>query len=80
MARHKRTFSGIPIRCLRRERKLTLEQVAIVVGTDTGNLSRIERGQQVCGPELAERIARFYRVPETMVLYPDRYMRQESAA
>lgn len=69
-----REFADVPIRELRTERQLCLEQVAAVIGTDTGNLSRIERGLQRPGPELAERIAKFYRIPELVVLYPERYM------
>jgi len=37
---------GAKIRNIRKLRKLTLQQVANTVGTDTGNLSRMERGQQ----------------------------------
>jgi putative phage repressor len=37
---------GKNIRARRKELKMTLEQLALEVGSDTGNLSRIERGQQ----------------------------------
>ena len=37
---------GSAIRRIRKSKNLTLEQVSEVVGTDTGNLSRIERGLQ----------------------------------
>lgn len=40
------TKVGQTIRRIRRERGLTLEQVADKAETDTGNLSRIERGKQ----------------------------------
>ena len=37
---------GANIRRIRKEKGLTLEQVAAAAGTDTGNLSRLERGLQ----------------------------------
>lgn len=37
---------GKNIRARRKELNMTLEQLALEVGSDTGNLSRIERGQQ----------------------------------
>ena len=37
---------GKNIRARRKELKMTLEQLALEIGSDTGNLSRIERGQQ----------------------------------
>ena len=37
---------GKNIRARRKEMKMTLEQLALEIGSDTGNLSRIERGQQ----------------------------------
>lgn len=50
------------LRSLRTHRNLTLESVAEAVGTDTGNLSRVERGQQGMTLELARRLAGFYNV------------------
>ena len=37
---------GAAIRTIRQARRLTLEDVALAMGTDTGNLSRLERGLQ----------------------------------
>lgn len=37
---------GKNIRARRKKLKMTLEQLALEIGSDTGNLSRIERGQQ----------------------------------
>lgn len=37
---------GQNIRARRKQLKMTLEQLALEIGSDTGNLSRIERGQQ----------------------------------
>lgn len=48
---------GEKIRKIRRERGLTLEDVAFAAETDAGNLSRIERGQQICSAETLNRLA-----------------------
>lgn len=48
------------LREARMRRQLTLHEVADAVGIDTGNLSRIERGQQVPSQSLAERLAKFF--------------------
>lgn len=42
------------------EKGLTLMQVAGLVRTNVGNLSRIERGQQFPSPPLAVRLSRVY--------------------
>lgn len=64
-----------PLRRLRKERGLTLLEVARAVGTDTGNLSRIEKGKQQ-SPELAPKLVEFFgseHITELEILYPDRY-------
>lgn len=48
---------GKIIRALRQERSETLEQLALEVGTDASNLSRIERGVQQASKELLAAIA-----------------------
>ena len=48
------------LRQLRQKRGKSLEDVAAAVGTDAGNLSRIERGIQLPSGQLAQRIADFY--------------------
>lgn len=55
----------------RKQRRLTLKAVADAVGTDPGNLSRIERGTQFPGRELARDLATFFDLPVERVLYPD---------
>ncbi len=45
---------------LRKERGLSLAQVAEVVGTDQANLYRIENGTQVPKRELARALHKFY--------------------
>ena len=45
---------------LRKSRGLSLAEVALKVGTDDGNLSRVERGVQAPKRELARALFRFY--------------------
>ena len=59
-----------PIRQARSDRGLTLRKVADAVGTDPGNLSRIERGEQSPGLELARGLSEFYGLPVEQILYP----------
>ena len=45
-----------PVRTLRRERNLTLEQASLQLGTSKGNLSRIETGAHGASDPLKRRI------------------------
>lgn len=65
-----------PLRRQRKARGLSLESVAKAVGSDTGNLSRIERRLAGASPGLAEKIVKHLGAPldELQVLYPERYM------
>lgn len=47
---------GSLIRNTRKAKKLNLEQLALMVGTDSGNLSRLERGIQGASQELLAKI------------------------
>lgn len=47
---------GSLIRNARKDKKLNLEQLALIVGTDSGNLSRLERGLQGASQELLTKI------------------------
>ena len=64
-----------PLRQARTRRGESLSQVAAAVGSDTGNLSRIERGIQVPSKELTEKLARYFdnEVTETQIIYPERF-------
>ncbi|MGV8925042.1 MAG: helix-turn-helix domain-containing protein [Ewingella sp.] len=64
-----------PLRILRASQGYTLSHVAKLIEIDPGNLSRIERGQQMASLEVAERLAKFYegRINELQILYPNRY-------
>lgn len=63
-----------PLRRLRNARKKTLQEVAQAIGTDTGNLSRMEQGKQK-SLVMAERLVEFYGkgITESEILYPERY-------
>ncbi|MCY1516242.1 Helix-turn-helix domain protein [compost metagenome] len=64
-----------PLRRAREQRKLTIQQVAVSVDIDPGNLSRIERGIQVPSKALAEKLSQAYggAVSETEIIYPERF-------
>lgn len=65
-----------PLRKARRKRGLTLADVAESVGSDTGNISRIERGQQIPNRELLSNIVDLFKdndITEVHILYPERF-------
>lgn len=64
-----------PLRKIRLAREESIHQVADAVGTNAGNLSRIETSKQKASPELAEKLATYfgYAVTEIQILYPERF-------
>jgi transcriptional regulator with XRE-family HTH domain len=64
-----------PLRKIRLWRGLSLHAVALAVGSDTGNLSRIETGEQVAKKQLAAKLAAFFapHIDELHIIYPERY-------
>lgn len=50
--------------------------------TDTGNLSRVERGKQRASAQLAENLCKVFegRLTEIHVLYPERFESEDSSA
>lgn len=66
---------GSPLKQVRIKRKETLQQVAVAVGTDSGNLSRIERGLQVPSKQVAARLSSYFggEVSEVQIIYPERF-------
>lgn len=75
-----------PLRNLRKSQGMTLSHVATAVDIDPGNLSRIERGQQIASTDVAEKLVKFFsgQINELQILYPHRYLKhtesnQESA-
>jgi transcriptional regulator with XRE-family HTH domain len=71
-----------PLRNARTRRGWTLHEVSahlLAIGagsTDTGNLSRIERGAQRASTSMAENLCRVFggELSELHILYPERYM------
>ena len=63
------------IKAARLKRGQTLVQVATSIGTDAGNLSRIENGKQKPSTTMAARLARYYNneISEIQILYPERF-------
>ncbi|MGZ3184385.1 MAG: helix-turn-helix domain-containing protein [Telluria sp.] len=54
---------GKNIRELRKGRKMTLNQLATEIGSDVGNLSRVERGLQGYSEQVISKIAHALKVP-----------------
>lgn len=57
-------------------RGLSLTELAKEMDSDTGNLSRIETGNQVANKDFAARLVAFYapHIDELHVIYPERYL------
>jgi len=70
-----------PLKEIRKKLGKKLIDVSHAVGTDTGNLSRIENGKQKASLDLAERIATHYenKITELQILYPERYLKKEKS-
>lgn len=70
-----------PLRKARKARDLTLEVVAAAVGTDTGNLSRIERGQQA-SKDMVDKLVNYFEgsITELEIIYPERFVGSDDAA
>lgn len=64
-----------PLRQAREKRGMTLNALAKKVGSDVGNLSRIERGVQTPSAQLAERICGEFdgEISELQLIYPARF-------
>jgi transcriptional regulator with XRE-family HTH domain len=67
-----------PIKLARLKCGQTLTQVAEAVGTDAGNMSRIENLKQRPSPDMAAKLAYHfgYAISEIQILYPDRFMKR----
>ena len=65
-----------PLKTLREKRGESLHAVASAVGTDAGNLSRIDNGKQHASLALAEKLVKHfgYAINEIQILYPERFM------
>lgn len=71
-----KTKKVTPLKATRLQRKESVRKVAGAVGTNPGNLSRVENGKQRASPDLAERLANHFghAITELQILYPERYM------
>ena len=56
------------LRELRRQRGLTVEQVAMLAGVDKSTISRAERGLQKLKPESVVRISKALKVPPSRIV------------
>jgi transcriptional regulator with XRE-family HTH domain len=67
---------SLSIKAARLKRGQTLTQVAQAIGTDAGNLSRVENGKQNPSPRMAARLAKHfgYEITEIQILYPERFV------
>lgn len=64
-----------PLRLARERCGLTLKQVADAVSMDPGNLSRVERGEQMPSKELVAALVEHFGnlVTELQIIYPERF-------
>jgi len=64
-----------PLKAVRTKRGQTLTEVALAVGTDAGNMSRIENGKQKASAAMAAKLAKHFghEITELQILYPERY-------
>lgn len=65
-----------PLKRARKNKGITLEKVAELVQSDTGNLSRIERGLQTPSKELIAKLVELFAdegLTELKILFPERF-------
>lgn len=64
-----------PLRRIRLKKKCSLAEVSSSVGSDAGNISRIENAKQKPSPKLAEELVKFFNfeISEMEILYPERF-------
>lgn len=64
-----------PLKQIRMKQQKTLQEVSAAVGSDTGNLSRIERGLQVPSKDMTEKLVKYFdsKITETQIIYPERF-------
>lgn len=71
-----------PLRQAREKAGQTIVDVCRAVGTDPGNLSRVENGKQKPSTELAEKLVKHFggSLTEMQILYPERFSGVENTA
>jgi predicted transcriptional regulator len=75
LSKHRLLPTVTQLRVMRQERGLTQQEVAKAVGINQGYYSRVEKGDVIPSPALAERIVMHLGPPlsEEQVLYPQRF-------
>lgn len=65
-----------PLRAARLRRQETLIQVGKACLIDPGNLSRIERGEQLPGKDVVARLVDYFggEISEVQIIYPERFL------
>lgn len=68
-----------PLRRVREAKGQTIVEVCRAVGTDPGNLSRIENGKQKASTDVAAKLAKHFvdELTEMEILYPERFCEAE---
>lgn len=70
-----------PLQSARKSAKQTLEFVAAAVGSDTGNISRIERGIQTPSTALTKKLLNhFGSITDVQILCPDQFVDKDTVA
>lgn len=62
-----------PMYYARKRKKISQRDLGELVGITAANISRVEKGAQVPSLDVAERLARFLRISELHIFYPERY-------
>lgn len=68
--------TNTPLKKARIAKGLTLQEVAKRVDSDTGNISRIERGKQTPSKELIVKLVNLFSdcgITEVHIIYPERF-------
>lgn len=68
-----------PLRRAREAKGQTIVEVSRAVGTDAGNLSRIENCKQRASTEMAEKLVAHFgsEITEIEILYPERFAKPD---
>ena len=71
-----------PLRIEREKNELTTREVARALGVNQSQYSRVENGKRRPSPDLANRLAKYFRnkVTRDQILFPEDYMRPPKKA
>lgn len=70
-----------PLKLERVKRGLSGEQVAAAVNVRQATLSRVENGKRKASPELADKLAKYFKdaVTRDQILFPEYYTRKRAS-